>query len=44
MDALPISDREGDFYGLFERAEQTLGIKADWLVRMKFKKQNHAEY
>ncbi|EPA3228514.1 TPA: shiE, partial [Shigella boydii] len=28
--------REGDFYDLFERAEQTPGIKADWLVRMKF--------
>ncbi|WP_157940675.1 IS4 family transposase [Escherichia coli] len=33
---LSISDREGDFYDLFERAEQTSGIKADWLVRMKF--------
>lgn len=33
---LSISDREGDFYDLFERAEQTPGIKADWLVRMKF--------
>lgn len=33
---LSISEREGDFYDLFEHAEQTPGIKADWLVRMKF--------
>lgn len=33
---MSISDREGDFYNLFERAEQTPGIKADWPVRMKF--------
>ncbi|AUT30096.1 IS4/Tn5 family transposase DNA-binding protein [Escherichia marmotae] len=32
---ISVSDREGDFYDLFEYAEKTNGIKADWLVRMK---------
>lgn len=40
---LSISDREGYFYDFFECAEQTPRIKADWLVRMTFKKQNHAD-
>lgn len=32
---ISVSDREGDIYDLFECAEKTNGVKADWLVRMK---------
>lgn len=33
---ISISDREGDLYDLYQEARNTEGIKADWLVRIKF--------
>lgn len=33
---ISVSDREGDLYDLYHCAAQTQGVKADWLVRIKF--------
>ena len=35
---ITIADREGDLYDLFEEANNTEGIKADWLIRVKITK------
>lgn len=32
---IAVADREGDLYDLYEEANHTQGIKADWLIRVK---------